>query len=102
MSDTQTLNTELNTPLDFAETDNQKMIAETVKRFAETHIRPHIMEWDESQKFPVELFRKMGETGLMGILVPAEYGGSGLGYFEYITAIVGISKVCGSIGLSMA
>jgi alkylation response protein AidB-like acyl-CoA dehydrogenase len=93
---------DVNMPIDFAESENQKMIAETCKRFAETHIRPNFMEWDESQEFPVELFRKMGETGLMGILVPSEYGGSGLGYFEYITAIVGISKVCGSIGLSMA
>ena len=102
MSDTQTVNTELNTPLDFAETDNQKMIAESVKRFAETHIRPNIMDWDESQKFPVDLFKKMGETGLMGILVPTEYNGAGLGYFEYVTAIVEVSRVCGSIGLSMA
>lgn len=103
MSDSHApLSTEINTPLNFAETDNQNMIKESVKRFAETHIRPHIMEWDEAQTFPVELFRKMGETGLMGILVPAEYHGSGLGYFEYVTAIVEVSRVCGSIGLSMA
>ncbi len=103
MSETHTaVNAELNLPLNFAETDNQKMIAESVRRFAETHIRPHIMEWDESQKFPVDLFRKMGETGLMGILVPTEYQGSGLGYFEYVTAIVEVARVCGSIGLSMA
>jgi alkylation response protein AidB-like acyl-CoA dehydrogenase len=91
-----------NMPVDFSSSENQKMIEDTVKRFADTYIRPQFMEWDESQKFPVDLFKKMGETGLMGILVPAEYGGSGLSYFEYVTAIVGISKVCGSIGLSMA
>lgn len=88
--------------MDFSSTENQKMIAETVRRFAETHIRPQLMEWDESQMFPVELFNKMGELGLMGILVPAEYNGAGLGYFEYVTAIVEVSRVCGSIGLSMA
>ena len=91
-----------NSPMDFLATDNQNMIAETIRRFAETHIRPEMMIWDESQIFPVDLFRKMGELGLMGMLVPTEYNGAGLGYFEYVTAIVEISKVCGSIGLSMA
>lgn len=89
-------------PMDFSMSENQKMIAETIRRFADTHIRPDMMKWDEAQTFPVELFRKMGEIGLMGILVPSEYGGSGLGYFEYVTAIVEVSRVCGSIGLSMA
>ncbi|MCL4116046.1 UNVERIFIED_CONTAM: hypothetical protein GTU68_003723 [Idotea baltica] len=60
------------------------------------------MEWDESQEFPVEVFKKMGELGFMGVLVPEEYGGSGLGYFEYVDVIVEIAKVCGSIGLSVA
>lgn len=83
-------------------TDNQLMITQTVRDFAEKHIRPHVMEWDETQHFPVDLFRKMGEQGLMGILVPVEYGGSGLGYFEYVKAIVEVARVCGSIGLSMA
>ena len=94
--------TSMNSPMDFSETDNQKMIAETIRRFAETHIRPDMMVWDEAQIFPVELFKKMGELGLMGIIVPAEYNGAGLGYFEYVTAIVEVSRVCGSIGLSMA
>ncbi len=88
--------------MDFTSTENQQLIAETVKRFAETHIRPSFMDWDESQHFPKELFHKMGELGLMGILVPEEYGGAGLGYFEYMTAIIEVSKVCGSIGLSLA
>src|SRR6187431_1275939 len=88
--------------MNFSYTENQKMISETIRKFADTHIRPKMMEWDEEQIFPVDLFRKMGELGLMGILVPQEYNGSGFGYFEYVTAIVEISRVCGSIGLSMA
>jgi alkylation response protein AidB-like acyl-CoA dehydrogenase len=88
--------------MDFSSTENQHMIAETVRKFAETHIRPQFMEWDEQQYFPKELFHKMGELGLMGILVPEEYGGAGLGYYEYMTAIVEVAKVCGSVGLSMA
>ena len=97
--------TDINTAaskIDFNYSENQKMIADTIRRFTETSIRPQLMYWDEEQIFPVELFRKMGELGLMGILVPGEYNGSGLGYFEYVTAIVEVSKVCGSIGLSMA
>ncbi len=88
--------------MNFQPTENQVLIAETVRKFAETHIRPDMMKWDEEQLFPVELFRKMGEQGLMGILVPHEYGGSGLSYVEYMTAIVEVARVCGSIGLSMA
>lgn len=78
------------------------MIADMIRDFAAREIRPNMMDWDESQHFPVDLFHKMGELGLMGILVPQEYGGSGFGYFEYVTAIVEVAKVCGSIGLSMA
>ncbi len=88
--------------LNFDQTENQKMIAQMVRDFADKHIRPKMMEWDEAQIFPVEVFKQLGELGLMGVLVPQEYGGSGFGYFEYITAIVELSKVCGSIGLSMA
>ena len=88
--------------MEFGINESQAMIADTVKKFAEAHIRPNIMEWDEAQTFPVDLFKKMGEQGLMGILVPEKYNGSGLGYFEYVTAIIEISRVCGSIGLSMA
>jgi acyl-CoA dehydrogenase len=85
------------------ETDEQlEMIRQSAKDFAENYIRPHIMEWDEAQTFPVELFHKMGGFGFMGILVPEIYGGSGLGYQEYITILDEISKVCGSIGLSVA
>jgi alkylation response protein AidB-like acyl-CoA dehydrogenase len=88
--------------MDFKKTDTQQSISEMVRDFAQKHIRPDMMEWDETQKFPVELFHKLGELGLMGVLVPTEYGGSGLGYFEYITVIEEIAKVCGSIGLSVA
>jgi hypothetical protein len=73
-----------------------------IKKFGDDHIRPKMMIWDESQEFPIEVFKKLGELGLMGVLVPQEYGGSGFSYTEYVTAIVEIAKVCGSIGLSMA
>ena len=70
--------------MNFEKSENQLMIAQMVRNFAEKEIRPHVMNWDESQEFPREVFRKMGELGLMGVLVPEAYGGSGLGYFEYI------------------
>ncbi len=79
-----------------------QQIKQTTKDFAAQHIKPHVMEWDETQEFPVSLFKEMGALGLMGVLVPEEYGGSGLSYFEYKTIIEEISKVCGSIGLSVA
>ena len=88
--------------MEFTENENQKMIAQMVRDFAEKEIRPKMMEWDESQEFPVPVFKKLGELGLMGVLVPTEYNGSGFGYFEYITAIVEVARVCGSIGLSLA
>lgn len=88
--------------ISFEHTESQNLIRNTVKDFAEKYIRPDFMEWDESQTLPRDLFRSMGELGLMGILVPENYGGAGLGYFEYIVAIEEIAKVCGSIGLSMA
>jgi alkylation response protein AidB-like acyl-CoA dehydrogenase len=84
------------------ENENQKMIQQMVRDFSEKEIRPKMMEWDEDQIFPVELFKKLGHLGLMGVLVPQEYGGSGLGYFEYITVVSEIAQVCGSIGLSVA
>jgi len=88
--------------MDFRESENQRMVREMARDFAEREIRPHFMEWDETQEFPVPLFKKLGELGLMGIFIPEEYGGSGMNYHDYITAIVEISKVCGSIGLSVA
>ena len=77
-------------------------ISRSVKDFAEMHIKPYMMDWDEEQHFPVELFHKLGELGLMGMLVPTQYGGAGLDYKAYVTAIVALSKVDSSIGLSMA
>lgn len=88
--------------MDFSMTENQLMIADMIKKFGDEHIRPKMMEWDESQEFPVHIFKKLGELGLMGVLVPKEYGGSGFSYTEYVTAITELSKICGSIGLSMA
>ncbi|MBD3635741.1 MAG: acyl-CoA dehydrogenase family protein [Crocinitomicaceae bacterium] len=88
--------------MEIVENENQIMIRQMVRDFAEKEIRPHFMEWDESQEFPVPLFKKLGELGLMGVLVPEEYGGSGFGYNEYITVISEIAQVCGSIGLSVA
>ncbi len=88
--------------MDFSQNENQKMIADMCRDFAEKNIRPKMMEWDESQEFPVQLFKQMGELGLMGILVPQEYGGAGLGYLEYVTALTEIGAVCGSIALSVA
>lgn len=82
--------------------DSLQMIRESARDFAQTHILPHVMEWDESQYFPVDLFHEMGQYGFMGVLVPENYGGSGLGYQAYITIIEEVSKVCGSIGLSVA
>ena len=86
----------------FAISENQAMIRNMVKDFAEKNIRPHVMEWDEAQYFPVEVFKKLGSLGLMGVLVPEVYGGSGFGYQEYVDVIVEVAKVCGSVGLSLA
>jgi alkylation response protein AidB-like acyl-CoA dehydrogenase len=77
-------------------------VAAVAKDFAQQHIKPFVMEWDESQEFPAHVFREMGKLGLMGVLVPEEYGGSGLSYFEYVAVIEEIAKVCGSVGLSLA
>ena len=81
---------------------NLSLIEETAASFAKQNILPHVMEWDESQTFPIDVFRKMGALGFMGVLVPEAYGGSGLGYHEYISIIGEIAKVCGSVGLSLA
>jgi alkylation response protein AidB-like acyl-CoA dehydrogenase len=88
--------------MNFANTELTLQVAHTARDFAKKNILPHVMEWDEAQIFPIELFHEMGRLGLMGILVPEEYGGSGLGYAEYNAIIQEIAKVCGSIGLSLA
>jgi alkylation response protein AidB-like acyl-CoA dehydrogenase len=90
------------TGMNFALSENQIMIADMIRKFGKDNILPKMMEWDESQHFPVEVFKKLGELGLMGVLVPTEYGGSGFGYLEYVTVISEVAKICGSIGLSVA
>lgn len=85
-----------------ASAENQELIAQTVRDFAERHIRPNVRQWDETQHFPADLFHRLGELGLMGVVVPEAYGGAGLGYREYVTAIVELSRVDPAIGLSMA
>ena len=88
--------------MNFQYSETQKMVAEAAKNFAIQYIKPHVMDWDERQFFPVDVFKKAGELGFMGVLVPESYGGSGLGYHEYIAIIEEISIVDPSIGLSIA
>ncbi|MDO6801671.1 acyl-CoA dehydrogenase family protein [Wenyingzhuangia sp. 1_MG-2023] len=88
--------------MNFETNETQKMIAESIRDFAKIHIAPNVYKWDESQEFPVPLFKKLGEMGFMGVLVPETYGGAGLTYHEYITVIEEISKVDPAIGLSVA
>ena len=88
--------------MDFSYSETQKMIAETIRDFGAQHIKPYMMDWDHTQEFPVHVFKALGELGLMGVLVPEEYGGSGLTYDEYVTVIDEISQIDSSIGLSVA
>jgi alkylation response protein AidB-like acyl-CoA dehydrogenase len=88
--------------MNFQVSEHTQHVAHTAKDFAQQYIKPHVMDWDESQEFPVSVFKEMGKLGLMGVLVPEIYGGAGLGYFEYKTIIEEIAKVCGSVGLSLA
>ena len=88
--------------MDFKISENQKMIVDMVQKFGAQYISPFVDQWDEKQFFPIEVFKKLGQLGLMGVLVPEKYGGSGFSYTEYITAIQELSKLDPSIGLSMA
>jgi alkylation response protein AidB-like acyl-CoA dehydrogenase len=88
--------------MNFQQEEITKQVADTARNFAQQYIKPHVMEWDESQHFPIEVFKELGKLGMMGVFVPEQYGGSGLGYFEYKAVIEEIAKVCGSIGLSVA
>jgi alkylation response protein AidB-like acyl-CoA dehydrogenase len=88
--------------MNFSQDELTLQVAQTARDFAHQHIKPHLMEWDESQEFPLPIFKAMGQLGLMGVLVPEAYGGAGLGYFEYSAIIQEVAKVCGSIGLSLA
>src|ERR1700737_3822200 len=88
--------------MDFELTEKKQQMKMSVGEFAEAEIAPHVMEWDEAQHFPVELQPKLAELGLLGVLFPEEYGGAGLGYVEYATAIEELSRVNGSVGISVA
>jgi len=88
--------------MNFSTNELTSQVAQSARDFAQQYIKPHLMEWDESQEFPLHIFKEMGKLGLMGVLVPEQYGGTGLSYFEYSAVIQEIAKVCGSIGLSLA
>lgn len=88
--------------MEFQLTEEQQQMKKSVREFAEAEIAPHVMEWDESQHFPVELLPKLADLGLMGILFPEEYGGAAMGYVEYATIIEELSRVDGSVGISVA
>ncbi|MEO8764096.1 MAG: acyl-CoA dehydrogenase family protein [Ginsengibacter sp.] len=88
--------------MDFNYSELTSQVAQTARDFARQHIKPHLMEWDETQEFPVHIFKELGKLGMMGVLVPEEYGGTGLGYHEYNVIIQEIARVCGSIWLSVA
>jgi len=88
--------------MNFEQNENQKMIAQMVRDFAEKEIRPNLNQWDKDEFFPVDTMKKMGELGLLGIYIPEQYGGSGFSYDEYVTALIELGKVCGGVGLSVA
>ncbi len=88
--------------MNFEQNELTTQVAQVAKDFAAKYIKPHVMEWDETQHFPKDVMQEMGKLGLMGIFVPEQYGGSGFGYHEYVAAIVEVAKVCGSVGLSLA
>ncbi len=88
--------------MNFEKNENQKMIAQMVRDFAEKEIKPNLNKWDADEYFPIETMKKMGELGLLGMYIPEQYGGSGFGYFEYATALMELGKVCGGVGLSVA
>ena len=88
--------------MNFELNENQLMISQMLRDFAEKEIRPNMKKWDDEEYFPVETFKKLGELGLLGIFIPEKYGGSGFSYFEYATALIELGKVCGGIGLSVA
>ena len=88
--------------MNFETSETRNTIAHSIRDFAKKNIKPFMMDWDENQTFPEELFHQLGAMGFMGVLVPEVYGGSGMDYHEYITVIEEISKVDSSIGLSLA
>src|ERR671924_2299773 len=89
-------------PLDFQLNEEQQQLRKSVREFAEREIAPHVMQWDESGEFPLNVVKELGRLGLMGIVFPQEYGGAGMGYIEYVTAIEELSRVDGSVGIILA
>jgi alkylation response protein AidB-like acyl-CoA dehydrogenase len=94
--------TESSPSLNFTQTEQQKMIADMIRRYGKEKILPVLKKYDETQEFPIDIFRELGKMGLMGVFVPQKYGGSGFGYFEYVTVVSEIARFCGGIGLSVA
>ena len=88
--------------MNFEKNENQLMITQMVRDFAEKEIKPYMNQWDADEHFPIDVMKKLGELGLLGIYIPESYGGSGFTYFEYATALMELGKVCGGIGLSVA
>ena len=88
--------------MEFTSSEELLEIKRIARDFAEKEIRPHVMEWDEKQIFPRETLKKLADLGFLGVLIPADYGGSGLGYVEYVAIIEELSRVDGSIGISVA
>jgi alkylation response protein AidB-like acyl-CoA dehydrogenase len=88
--------------MNFRQEEVTTQVAQVARDYAQKHIKPFVMEWDEAQHFPREVFTEMGKLGLMGMFIPEKYGGSGFGYHEYVAAVVEVAKVCGSVGLSLA
>jgi len=88
--------------VDFQFTEEQEQLRRSVREFAEREIRPHVMEWDEKSEFPLATIKELGKMGLMGVTFPTEYGGAGLGYVDYVTAVEELSRVDGSVGIIVA
>src|SRR5262249_36049418 len=88
--------------MNFSFSEELVEIKRTVREFAESEIRPHVKEWDENQTFPLDVLKDLGRLGFLGVFIPSEYGGAGLGYTEYVTIVEELSRVDGSIGISVA
>ena len=88
--------------MDFTLPEHVEALRQEVRKFAEKEIRPHVMEWDESKTYPMDVIKRLGEMGMLGVIFPEEYGGAGMGYIEYAVVIEELSRVCGSVGISVA
>ncbi|MDE3245789.1 MAG: acyl-CoA dehydrogenase family protein, partial [Acidobacteriota bacterium] len=88
--------------MDFTLPEHVEALRQEVRKFAEKEIRPHVMEWDETKTYPMEVIKRLGGMGMLGIIFPEEYGGAGMGYIEYAVVVEELSRVCGSVGISIA